>query len=211
MLVFRHFRQIRLLAILIVAFLGFGAVPLAAALTPNAAARHIDWLGREATRLLSASGTSVAAREAAVGRLIRQGFQIDFIARFALGRAWRSATPEQRGEYQRLFTLYVVKTYARRLGGYSGETLRVTGVRKAGRRDMLVDSVIERANNQPIRIGWRLREFAGQPKIIDVTVEGVSMAVTQRQEFATVLRNGGMNGLLQLLRARTQRLGVQAR
>lgn len=208
---FRQFRQIRLLAILIIALFGFGAVPLAAALTPNSAARHIDWLGQEAKRLLSASKTSVAAREAAVGKLIRQGFQIDFIARFALGRAWRSATPEQRGEYQRLFTLYVVKTYARRLGGYSGETLRVTGVRKAGRRDMQVDSLILRQNNQPIEIGWRLREFAGQPKIIDVTVEGVSMAVTQRQEFATVLRNNGMNGLLQLLRARTQRLGVQAR
>ncbi len=206
---FRCFQQIRLLAILSILLFSLGAPPLAAALTPNSAARHINWLGQEAARLLDSSGASVAAREAAVGRLILQGFQIDFIARFALGRAWRTATPEQRGAYQRLFTLYVIKTYARRLGGYSGETLRVTGVRRAGRRDMLVDSIIERPNGQPIKISWRLREFAGQPKIIDVSVEGVSMAVTQRQEFATVLRNGGMNGLLQLLRARTQRLGVQ--
>ena len=58
--------------------------------------------------------------------------------------------------------------------------------------------------------GWRVRNFDGKDKIVDVVAEGVSMTVTQRQEFAAVTQSRGLEGLLQILRARAERLPASA-
>jgi phospholipid transport system substrate-binding protein len=139
--------------------------------------------------------------------LLRKGFNLEYIGRFVLGTTWRRATPEQRTDYLDLFGEFVVKTYAKRLGGYSGEALTVLKTTVVGKkRDVIVYTRIDRPSGPPLKATWRVRKFDDQDKIIDVTVEGVSMAVTQRQEFASVTRRSGLEGLLQILRARTERL-----
>ena len=93
---------------------------------------------------------------------------------------------------------------------YSGETLRVTGSRPAPDGE-LVSSEIVRANGQPpARVEWLLTPQNGAYKISDVIVEGVSMAVTQRSEFASVIqRNGGqVEGLITALRQKTEGAGL---
>jgi phospholipid transport system substrate-binding protein len=106
-----------------------------------------------------------------------------------------------------LFGEFIVKTYSQRLGGYAGETFTVTSARKVGKKgDVIVKTRIGRPSGPPLDAGWRVREIDGAHKIIDVQVEGVSMAVTQRQDFAAVTRRQGVEGLLQILRARTERL-----
>jgi len=69
----------------------------------------------------------------------------------------------------------------------------------------LVQSEVFKPGSQPARVDWRVRTAGGQPKIVDVVVEGVSMAVTQRSEFAAVIqRSGGrVAGLLTALRDKT--------
>ena len=138
---------------------------------------------------------------------MRKAFNLDYIGRFVLGATWRRATPEQRADYLELFGEFVVRTYAKRLGGYSGEALVVLKTTVTGKkRDVIVFTRIDRPSGPPLKANWRVREFDHQDKIIDVSVEGVSMAVTQRQEFASVTRRSGLEGLLQILRARTERL-----
>ena len=62
---------------------------------------------------------------------------------------------------------------------------------------------IDRPAGPPIMADWRVRIIDKQYRIIDVSVEGVSMAVTQRSEFNAVIQNSGIEGLMEALRART--------
>lgn len=167
------------------------------------AGQFIQWLGDQALGTLRTQGMTLDQRENAFRSLMRTGFDIELIGRFVLGRYWQQATPEQRSEYVQLFGEYLVKTYARRLGGYSGETFAIAGAVPAGEQDVLVKTRIERPSGPPLICDWRVRSIDGKYKIIDVMVEGISMAVTQRQDFAAVVQNGGMPALLTALRART--------
>lgn len=87
---------------------------------------------------------------------------------------------------------------------YLGEQFRVTGERPDG-EVTLVQSEVFKPGSQPAKVDWRVNTAGAQPKIVDVIVEGVSMAVTQRSEFAAVIqRNGGnVDGLISALRQKT--------
>ena len=191
--------------------LAVGLLPAAARAeaSPEAirgASQFIQWLADQAIAVLGASSSTLETREAEFRRLLSQGFAMPFIGRFVLGRYWRTATPEQREDYQELFAEYILRTYSSRLGGYAGETFNVTGARPAGKQDILVATRIDRPSGPAIKADWRVRVFDNEYKIIDIMVEGVSMAVTQRSEFTNVVRSQGFEGLLQALRARTERM-----
>lgn len=172
------------------------------------AAEFVKRLANEALATLNQSGGSLAQREAAFQKLLREGFDLKLIGRFVLGRYWRTATPGQRDDFQRLFEEFVLKSYAYRLGGYKGEDFTIVSTRAAGEKDALVKTRIVRPSGPPITADWRVRAKGDRFRIIDVMVAGVSMAVTQRSEFAAVINRGGFNGLLEALRARVQRFAA---
>ena len=176
----------------------------------QAAANFINQLASNALAALRQPNLSMAQREDIVRKLLRQGFDVEFIGRFVLGRHWRKVGPEQRSDYQRVFGEFLVKSYASRLGGYAGETFGVSSVQAAGKKDSLVHTVINRPSGPPLKAAWRVREINGQPRIIDVMVEGVSMVVTQRSEFTSVIQRNGFNGLLEALRARSSRASASS-
>jgi phospholipid transport system substrate-binding protein len=181
------------------------------ATSEDGAVQLIEWLSQQALAILSQQSMSLEEREAAFRVLLHKGFDLDFIGRFVLGTTWRRATPAQRADYLDLFGEFIVKTYAKRLDRFSGEALVVLKATVAGKkRDVIVSTRIDRPSGPPLKVAWRVRRFDNQDKIIDVLVQGVSMAVTQRQEFASVTRRSGLEGLLQILRARTERLPAMA-
>ena len=185
--------------------------PLLAAAPPKAidgSAAFIKTLAAQAIDILQPSGSKIEAREAQFRELLSAGFDMPFIARFVLGKYWRKSTPQQRADYQALFTEFILQSYSRRMGGFSGETFTVAGARAAGKKDVLVRTQIDRAGGLAIKAEWRVRPKDGRYRIIDIMVEGVSMAMTQRSEFNAVVRQHGMQGLLQILRARTENFGV---
>ena len=90
-----------------------------------------------------------------------------------------------------------MRFYGQRLAEYHGESLRVIGSRTEPER-AIVSSEIIRPQGPPIKVDWRLNTRNGVYKITDVSVDGGSMALTQRSEFAGLIqRNGGqLAGLL---------------
>src|SRR6185295_10235996 len=84
-----------------------------------------------------------------------------------------------------------VAAYSARLSNYSGEQFQVKDEVPAG-DDTMVNSQIVRPSGPPVRVEWRVRKQSdGSLKIVDVVVEGVSMTITQRSEFASVMQQGG--------------------
>jgi phospholipid transport system substrate-binding protein len=141
--------------------------------------------------------------------VLDEGTDLSLLGRLVLGRYWRQANPRQRTEYLRLFRRYMLQTFIQRLRQYAGADLGQPGARfqiiasrPVGERDVLVQSRVAPPTSQPLRVDWRLRERPGEPVIIDLIVEGISLLVTQRSEFAAVLERSGVDGLLAELRAR---------
>ena len=166
-------------------------------------------LAEQALAVLRRQDISLEEREAVFRKLLREGFDMSFIARFVLGRHWREMSVEQQAEYLEVFSEYVLQTYSRRLGGYAGQSFAVTGARPAGKQDVIVQTRIDQPSGAPISADWRVRVGDGY-RIVDIMVEGVSMAVTQRSEFGAVVQRGGVTGLVEALRARTQMMPARA-
>ncbi|MFP4313746.1 MAG: phospholipid-binding protein MlaC [Alphaproteobacteria bacterium] len=135
---------------------------------------------------------SLEQRKAEFKQLLQENFDIKTLARFSLGRYWNMATEEQKKEYLRLFEKNVIEVYSKRFGDYEGQEFKVISARADGRADAIVRSTIY-AENQTISIDWRVREKNGKLNVIDIIVEGVSMATTQRSEFASIIQRGGGN------------------
>jgi phospholipid transport system substrate-binding protein len=137
--------------------------------------------------------------------LFRAQFDGPGIARFVLGRYWRTASNEEQQEFMRLFEDYVVFVYTARLSNFGGEKMKVRGGRGDGDSVIVSTDIISPGNITPLKIDWRLVNYNGSYKISDVIVESVSMAATQRSEFASVVqRNGGqISGLLAMMREKT--------
>ena len=134
-------------------------------------------------------------------------FDLPAIGRFVLGRYWRLASKQQRSEYLSLFEDYLVQTYPVRLKGLRGK-FRVNRVYEIKPRDVLVLTEVELSKGKPVRINWRVRgPIQEKFQIVDVVIEGISMSVTQRDEFAAVInrRGGNLEGLLAELRKKTQK------
>ncbi len=141
--------------------------------------------------------------------LFLEGFDVPAVARRVLGRYWRQA--ERDGltdEYVSLFEDYVVQIYALRFRAYSGETFEAQGTRSAPGGYIIVKSKFIGPGGPAIPLNWLLSNTGNSYKIHDVIIEGVSMVVTQRSEFASVIgrRGGKVSGLLELLREKTAEL-----
>lgn len=190
--------------VLIAGALGSAAPAVAA---PDPAALITD-LGNRALEVL---GKNIAPgqRVARFRELFRQDFDVPGIARFVLGRYWRVATEPEQQEFVRLFEGYIALAYSNRLAEYSGETLKVTGNRSDPDGTVVASEILRPNGAPPAKVDWHLTRSDGTYKISDVVVEGISMAVTQRSEFAAVIqRNGGkVEGLLALLREKTAGAG----
>ena len=177
------------------AAIGMLALGLACLAQPRVAAAQdarafVGALGAQAIQVLGPS-VPPAQRLARFRTLFNQDFDMPGIGRFVLGRYWRMATPQEQQEFLGLFQEYIVRAYSARLGEYGGEPFRVTGARGSG-EETVVSSEIMRPTGGRIEVDWYLVNQGGRYKITDVYVGGVSMKVTQRDEFASVIqRNGG--------------------
>ena len=161
-------------------------------------------VGQNAINSLTNKEITQAQREDRFRKILNYRFELKLLARFTLGRFWRRASEKQQKEYTGLFEDFIVKAYAARFADYKGENFVVGKVRNINERDNLVLSEVILADGRKIPVHWRVRN-GKQFKIVDVLVEGVSMAITQRDEFSAIInQNGGkIDGLLAALRKKT--------
>jgi len=169
----------------------------------------IGKLSNEVLTQLTDANLPLAQQEERFREIVTKYIAFESISRWVLGqRHWKKASEAQREDYMRLYGDLMVSTYAHRFQGYSGEALKVTRVRVIDENQALVESQITREGaDKPLTINWRVRGADGKYRIIDIMVEGLSMAQTQRSEFKSFMRsNGGdMNALLANLNERLQK------
>ncbi|MBM3572109.1 MAG: ABC transporter substrate-binding protein [Alphaproteobacteria bacterium] len=198
---------------LLLAVLGSLAVVLCAPVSAGAqspmqdgARSFVDKLAEQAIAALTVKDIDDKERAQRFRKLLVDSFDVPAIARFALGRYWREATDPQKSEYLKLFEGMIIATYASRFGEYSGEVIKFTEARVDDPKLVTVLSEVSKPGNPVVRVDWRVLTESGKYRIVDVMVEGISMSLTQRNDFAAVIqRNGGtVDGLLVALRDKTK-------
>lgn len=189
--------------------LGPFAVPSAVAAADPSPEQVVRDLAEEIWTTLRTNGADPQVRVDKLTALLEARADVGLISRLALGRYWKELPEAQRQDYQELFRAVVIRSFARRLDGYAPEAeggleerFQILGSAPAGERDTLVRSKVFPAEGPPVALDWRLRAGASGPVIIDLIVEGASLLVSQRSEFAAVIERQDLDGLLAQLRAR---------
>ena len=160
----------------------------------------VSKLADRALEILADKSLSKADREVEFAKLFTDNFHTRSIGVFVLGRYWRRATPAQRKAYLAVFRRFIVKTYTVRLSQYAGEKFRVRSASGPDNGAYVVESVILQKNRPSIPLRWSIRRASTGLKIVDVVIENLSMAQTQRADFAAILRQrGSVDGLIRAL------------
>ncbi|MDA1100487.1 MAG: ABC transporter substrate-binding protein [Proteobacteria bacterium] len=167
-------------------------------------------LADDAIAVLSDDHLDQTGRAQGFRQVLRRGFDIPAVSRFVLGRYWRAASRVEKEEFVQLFEDYMVAVYGGRLGRDSGKFLTVTSQRADGIDGAIVSSNIKRPDGPVIMLDWRLKQGDHGWQVVDIMAEGMSLALAQRSEFASVIRaNGGkLSSLLTKLRQKTQTLAL---
>lgn len=148
-------------------------------------------LTSEALGFLSEDEFSAAQKKAKFKKLLDRKFDLESIGRFAMGRNWRTISDAQKKEYLNLFESMVIDVYSQRFSEYGGQDINVLSSRAEGKSDVIVQSLIVDPSGPNVKLDWRLRYKDGRFRVIDVIVAGVSMALTQRSDFSSVIQRGG--------------------
>lgn len=167
-------------------------------------------LGAQVRLVLADNSLAPQERQRRVGALLDQGFDFPMISSFVLGRYWQGSSDSFRHEFAGVFEDFVVQSLSGRFGDYSGEAMNVTAARAEGERSTIVSTAIVHPNGAPpAKVDWRVQNTPNGFKITDVTVSGISMALSYRDQFAAVIdHDGGQTaGLIASLR---QKLAGQA-
>ncbi len=139
-------------------------------------------------------------------KLIAYGnINFEVMAQLSLGRFWRGLTDDQRTQYQQQFKQLITNTYGATTDNYTDEDVKVVGDRQEQDGDYTVLTRItgtkeDKAGQEIAKVDYRLRLQDSQWKVIDFTVDGVSIVANYRSQFQDVMSNGGIDLLLKLLR-----------
>jgi phospholipid transport system substrate-binding protein len=185
------------------AFLLPAVAAAARAADAGPAMAHIQRLLVEGQRVAPGSGS-----EAALGRLLDRDFDVPLIARDALGPAFQRMSEAERGEYLALFREHVILSVVRQVVLSPVQDVVIIEARDLSGPDALIGTRVVDSQGRVRLANWRVRLEGGAPRIVDVVVDGVSLAQTRADELRSVLqRNGGeAAALIAALRAQNAQM-----
>ena len=173
------------------------------AISPEKSKEFVTHVGDKIIAIIKASHNGEINKDNDFRSLLKTYFDLPAIGRFALGRYWKLISPAEQQEYLSLFESVTVKTYASQFSEYTNENLKVTGARTNAEKGITVLSHVNRSGHPPLNVNWEISIARdGSMKIEDLIVNGVSMRITQRSEYMSVMQTnqGKISGLIKALR-----------
>ena len=145
------------------------------------------------------AGNQARIREIMETKLL-PNFDFGRMTALAMGRNWKSATPEQQQRLTDEFRTLLVRTYSGALNRYRDETIEFRPLRmNPGDTDVIVRTAVIRAGGAPVQIDYSMAKTPAGWKAYDVIVGGVSLVTNYRDEFNEQIKAGGVDGLLKVL------------
>ena len=182
--------------------LGLGLAPPAAGAETSGARSLIEQTVVQVLAVLNDPARSTAQRRLELEKIAHARFDFRTMARLVLGRNWKRLDGKQQDAFVDEFTTYLANDYGNRLDRYEQERVDVVGEEPRPRGDVVVKTRIIGGQNDGAIVDYRMREQAGQWRIIDVVIEGISLVSNFRDQFGEVISRDGPQELLRKLRER---------
>ena len=200
------------LSLLFCVLFSFSAQASAAHTDPGA---FVKALGDRAIELLTSGQISEEEQAKRFRTLLREGFAVNKIGQFVLGKYRRKATSEELHEFLQLYEDYIVSLYSSAFRNYSGQTFAVSRVVQTKNRHdtMVVTHINPETDPNPTKVIFQVRNWENVYKVLDIKIQGVSMILTQRDEFTGLISNNGGNvsALIDALRKKTKALQIRVK
>ncbi|HVN35434.1 MAG TPA: ABC transporter substrate-binding protein [Casimicrobiaceae bacterium] len=204
------FRRAAALAALVAAAVFFGA-PALAQESPDATVKRVaeDTLAAVRSDPQVQAGNQARIREVVESK-VAPYFDFARITALAMGKNWRTATPEQQKRLTEEFRSLLVRTYSGALTQYRDEKIDYKPLRmNPGDSEAIVRTAVVRASGPPVPIDYGMQKSSDGWKCYDVVVAGVSLVTNYRDEFNAQVEKGGVDGLIKTLADRNK--GVAAK
>ena len=136
--------------------------------------------------------------------IAKETVDIKGISFYTLGSKRKDLNDSEKSQYIELFEKYFLKSFSSRLAEYTNPEISVTDKKKINETYTIVNSTLKATSERPeIKIDWRIyTKDSNNPLIRDLIIEGLSLARTQKEEFASILNsnNGDINALFKVLK-----------
>lgn len=140
---------------------------------------------------------------------ISSHFDFQAMTRFAVGRSWREASPEQQRKLESAFRGLLVRTYTTALSQSNLADVAVDvkpAPVKPGQDEVTVRTVARQSGKQPVSIDYRMTRGAGDWKVSDVIIENLSLVTNYRDSFAAEINRSGIDGLIKTIETKNRSL-----
>ena len=175
-------------------------------LAANDPGSYVMEITETAINTLTDKSVNQSTKEVQFGKLFDKNFDVSSISRFVLGKYWKQASLDQKKNFIKAFRNYIVKTYSSRFNEYSGEKLKLIDFEnQSNPKIFLVHTILEREDEPVIKVDWRIGKKKDRFVILDIIIEGISLAITQRSEFVSVIdqNEGNIDQLISILKEKT--------
>jgi len=150
-----------------------------------------------AKKIIKDSNIKLEDKKKQIEKIALDVVDVDGLGRFSLGAEKQNLKKDQLDLYTKTFRVFFSKNISSRLQNYSNQNIKVLGSKKISDNYVLVSSKMTSIKeNKEVTIDWRVFNVGGKLAIRDLVVEGLSLAKTQREEFASILANKGFDGLI---------------
>jgi len=188
-------------SLLLFPLLLIAASPVHAQEAPDALVKRI---AEETLTAIRSDKDLQAGNPAKVKQLIESKLVPNFdtarMTALAMGRNWRTATPEQQKQLTEQFKTLLIRTYSNALTNYRDNTMSYKPLRmNAGDTEVVVRTEVTRPGQAPVPIDYSMEKTPEGWKAYDVVVAGVSLVTNYRDEFNDILKSSGVNGLIKTL------------
>lgn len=151
--------------------------------------------------IISDQKKSYDARKEILERAFSNSVDIDWIAKFVIGRSWNKANDEQRERYTALYRKFLTKSYVENFATNPDKrisSIKILAVNEndTTASDFTVVTKINLTNNDELNVNYLVREKEGRYKVLDIAIENVSLINTHRAEFSALAIARGVDGVI---------------
>jgi phospholipid transport system substrate-binding protein len=139
-------------------------------------------------------------------------FNFEHMTKLAVGKSWRTATPEQKQALMSEFRIMLVRTYTKAFTSYRDQVVEIKPFKldAAATEVTVKTAIVKPGSQQPILVDYDMEKMPNGWKVYDLTVEGVSLVTSYRGTFADQIQQIGIDGLIKTLVDKNKTAAVNA-
>ena len=157
-------------------------------------------LTNEAKLIFNDKSLNTDSRQKKLNDLSQSYLDLDALASYTLGDYRDKATASEKDNFNKLFREYFIKNMSSKLNDFVDQELKILDSKKINENNIIVSTKIFSKNDaQEIKVDWRIYTKESKFLARDLVVEGLSLARTQKEEFASIIASKGFVGLINAL------------